>query len=241
VNGVSLDVRYGEILGLAGLVGSGRSEFARTLFGIDAMDAGVIRIDGSVVRIRNPRDALKAGIVLVPEDRKGQGLIMMQSVAFNLSIPWTADWNPGLFPSAVRKRQIVQRAITAFQIKARDPESAVGTLSGGNQQKVLVSRWMEHPPKVLILDEPTRGVDVGAREEMFAIIARLVENGMAVILISSDLLEVMNLSHRVAIYRDGRVLDIVPAGQTTIENVMDRLIGAANDAQDSTVDACLKN
>jgi ABC-type sugar transport system ATPase subunit len=225
VHGVSFELRYGEVLGIAGLVGSGRSELARALFGIDRLKSGAVYADGRRVRIRNPRDALAAGIVLVPEDRQGTGLVMMQSVAFNIALPWVEEWNPWGFPNAEKRRGIVDRAVDLFGIKVANVEHPVSDLSGGNQQKVLVSRWMEHRPKVLILDEPTRGVDVGAREEMFRVMGELVREGMAVLLISSDLVEVSSMSHRIAVYRDGQVLDVVEAEGTSLEHVMELLTG----------------
>jgi len=214
--GASLSVRYGEVLGLAGLVGSGRTELARLLFGIDPIQRGQVTVDGRPVRIAGPRDALNAGIVLVPEDRKREGLVMIQSVAFNVALPWVREWMTACVPNWRRRREIVERAIRDFGIRASDPEQCVGNLSGGNQQKVLVGRWTEHRPKVLILDEPTRGVDVGAREEMFAIIGSLVAAGVAVVLISSDLAEVLAMSHRVALVRDGRILRTACDGEISL-------------------------
>lgn len=226
IHDVSFSLAHGEILGIAGLMGSGRSELVRALFGIDPIDGGEIRVNGVARGISNPQDALKAGIVLVPEDRRRDGLVMIQSVAFNIALPWASEWNPPLRPNHGRRREIVQRAVRDFGIRLADPEQTVLGLSGGNQQKVLVGRWMEHRPQVLILDEPTRGVDVGAREEMFAIISRLVEEGMAVLLISSDLAEVMNISHRLAIYKDGRIVRTVSSDSLTPEQVMALLTGA---------------
>lgn len=217
---VSFELRYGEILGFAGLVGAGRTELARALFGIDPLHGGEILVEEKSATIRCPSDALNAGLVLVPEDRKRAGLVMTGSVAYNLALPWLHEWIHGCFPNARRRDEIVSRAVQSFGIKTSDPEQAIGSLSGGNQQKVVVGKWMERPPRILILDEPTRGVDVGAREEMFAIIHRLVEQGMAVILISSDLPEVMNLSHRLALYRDGRIVREVAAQEITPEEVM---------------------
>jgi ABC-type sugar transport system ATPase subunit len=227
--GVSFSVRYGEVLGLAGLVGSGRTEIARLLFGIDPIQRGEIRVDGRPRRIAAPRDALDAGIVLVPEDRKREGLVMIQSVAFNLALPWVREWMTACVPNWRRRREIVGRAVRNFGIRTADAEQCVGTLSGGNQQKTLVARWTERRPKVLILDEPTRGVDVGAREEMFSIIGLLVEAGVAVVLISSDLAEVLNMSHRVALVRDGRILRTAAAGEITLESAIAELTGAKHD------------
>lgn len=225
IHGVSFDLHYGEVLGLAGLVGSGRSELARALFGIDTIDEGTIRIDGRRVSVRCPRDALINGLVMIPEDRTREGLVMTQSVAFNLTLPWLKQWNTMCFPDMRKRRAIVDRAIKNFGIKLDDPERGVAMLSGGNQQKTLVARWMEKRPKILVLDEPTRGVDVGAREEMFDIIGSLVESGMAVLLISSDLAEVMQISHRIALYRDGRILRTARAGDVTLQEVMEELTG----------------
>jgi len=226
VHGVSFELRYGEVLGMAGLVGSGRSELARALFGIDPVREGEMWIDGQRVSINNPRDALEKGIVLVPEDRKQQGLVMFQSVGFNLVLPWLKHWITGCFVNGRKRRDIIDRAIKNFSIRVSGAEQNIDQLSGGNQQKVLVGRWMEHRPKVLILDEPTRGVDVGAREEMFDIIGALVESGVAVLLISSDLAEVLNTSHRIAVYRDGSILGTVMAGDVTEEEIMEQLTGA---------------
>jgi len=232
VQGVSFELHYGEVLGVAGLVGSGRTELARALFGIDPVSQGQICIDGEPVSINSPRDALDNGLVLVPEDRKQQGLVMFQSVGFNLALPWLRQWIYGCFPSERKRGKIINNAIRNFSIKVADPEQNIDGLSGGNQQKVLVGRWMERRPKVLILDEPTRGVDVGAREEMFAIIRSLVESGVAVLLISSDLAEVLNTSHRIALYRNGRILSTVMADDTTEEAIMDQLTGAGAGAND---------
>jgi len=229
VDSVSFELRYGEVLGLAGLVGAGRTELARALFGIDPIDGGEIRVDGRPVVLRHPRDALAAGIVLVPEDRKREGLVALQTVGFNLALPWTRQWVTGPVLHVEKRRAIVDRAIRGFRIKTAGSHECVLNLSGGNQQKLVVGKWMERPPKILILDEPTRGVDVGAREEMFEIIHRLVESGMAVLLISSDLLEVLSLSHRVAVYKDGRILFTAPARELTSEGVMERLTGAKTD------------
>ncbi|MBI5396716.1 MAG: sugar ABC transporter ATP-binding protein [Verrucomicrobia bacterium] len=226
VDGVSFELRHGEILGFAGLVGSGRSELARALFGIDPVASGEIRVAGQPLTITCPADALDAGIVLVPEDRKLEGLIVSQSVAFNAALPWVRDWINGCMPNERKRREIVERMVRNFAVRLANIEQPVNSLSGGNQQKVLVGRWMERRPRVLILDEPTRGVDVGAREEIFAIIASLVESGMAVILISSDLEEVLNLSHRIALYRDGRILQIGDAAGFTMEKIMEQLTGA---------------
>ena len=224
VHGVSFELRAGEVLGLAGLVGSGRSELARALCGLDPLRSGRILIDGMAIAPRSPGEARAAGIVLVPEDRKGQGLVMTGSVAYNLTLPWTRDWIRGAWVDRRRRAAIVGRAVSRFDIKSDHPEKPVGSLSGGNQQKVVVARWMEHPPRVLILDEPTRGVDVKARDEMYAILRDLVARGIAVLLISSDLPEVIGLSHRLALYRDGHILRVLPAAEADPVEVMASLV-----------------
>lgn len=223
VHGVSFELHYGEILGFAGLVGAGRTALARALFGIDQLHAGEVLIDGEPARLDSPSAARASGLALVPEDRKREGLVSTGSVAYNLALPWTHAWIRGVMPNQSMRDGIVSRAVQSLGIKLAEPEQSIGSLSGGNQQKVVVGKWMERPPRILILDEPTRGVDVGAREEMFASIHRLVEQGMAVILISSDLPEVMNLSHRLALYREGRIVREVPADKITPEEVMAEL------------------
>jgi ABC-type sugar transport system ATPase subunit len=223
VNDVSFDLRCGEVLGLAGLVGAGRTELARVLGGVDPATAGEITVDGVSVRLRYPADARAAGIALVPEDRKREGLVMTRTVGFNLVLPWTRMWSRWCMPDYTQRAAIVSRAMKGFSIKASTPEVMIDTLSGGNQQKVVVAKWMEQPPKILILDEPTRGVDVGAREEIFALIGQLVAQRMAVLLISSDLPEVMNLSHRLALYRDGSIVQRGAAEDFTPEQVMEEL------------------
>jgi ABC-type sugar transport system ATPase subunit len=226
VHGVSFQLRAGEVLGLAGLVGSGRTELARAVCGVDPIRSGRIVMDGRLVSPRTPAEARAAGIVLVPEDRKGQGLVMTGSVGYNLALPWTRDWIRGIWVDHRRRSAIVDRAVGRFGIKADHPERSVGSLSGGNQQKVVVARWMEHPPRVLILDEPTRGVDVKTRGEMYAILRDLVARGIAVLLISSDLPEVIGLSHRLALYRDGRILREIPAAEADPIEVMASLVGS---------------
>lgn len=223
VNGASFKLRAGEILGLAGLVGAGRTETARVLFGLSPCTSGEVRVNGQPVRITSPAEARAAGIVLVPEDRKREGLVMGASVEFNATLPWTGQWMRGCFPDRTGQRAITRQLIERFHIKTQDPTQCVGALSGGNQQKVVVGRWTVSPPKVLILDEPTRGVDVGAREEMFRIIHQLAREGMGVLLISSDLPEVMGLSHRLALYRGGRVLREMDSASATPESVMREL------------------
>jgi len=225
VHDISFEVRYGEVLGLSGLIGAGRTELARALFGIDHVRSGTILIDGKPTQIHNPREALNQGLVLVPEDRKQQGLVQDQSVAFNIALPWLKDWIKGCVFHYQIRNAIVERTVKRFGIRLAGNEQPIRDLSGGNQQKVLVGRWMEKPPKILILDEPTRGIDVGAREDMYRIIGDLVEQGMALILISSDLDEVLNISHKVGTFRAGRLTGIYEAQNVSAEQIMQQLTG----------------
>jgi ABC-type sugar transport system ATPase subunit len=227
VDGVSFVLRAGEVLGLAGLVGAGRSELARALFGIDKLEGGRIEVAGKTLTKHSPRDALAAGLVLVPEDRKLEGLVMGNTVGFNAALPWTAQWIRFGWPDSRKRAAIVKRALEAFAVKTRSAEAGIATLSGGNQQKVLVGRWLEQRPRVLILDEPTRGVDVGARADLFGVLARLVAEGLAVLLISSDLNEVLHFSDRIAVYRDGAIVRTGAAAEFTMETLMTDLTGAA--------------
>ncbi len=223
VRGVGLEIHSGEILGMAGLIGAGRTALARALFGIDPPTSGRIEVAGREVAIRSPADALAAGLALVPEDRQREGLIATESVGLNLALPWVREWNRGPFVDRRSRDAIVGRAVMGLGIRCAGPDQRVALLSGGNQQKVVVGKWLEHPPEVLILDEPTRGVDVCARDEMFALLHRLMERGLAVLLISSDLPEVMGLSHRLALYRDGRIVREMASEAADPEDVMAEL------------------
>ena len=227
LHGVDIELHAGEVLGLAGLVGAGRSELARALFGIDPLDAGSIEVRGKTLIRHSPAEALAAGLVLVPEDRKLQGLVMSNTVGFNAALPWAGEWIRFGWPDWRKRNAIVQRALDAFAIKTSGSEADIATLSGGNQQKVLVGRWLEQRPHVLVVDEPTRGVDVQARADLFGVIARLVAEGMAVLLISSDLNEVLQFSDRIAVFRDGTVVRTGPAADFTMETLMTELTGAA--------------
>lgn len=226
VRGVSFTLRRGEILGVAGLVGSGRSELARAIFGVDRLDAGAVLLDGAALDARTPSAALAAGVVLIPEDRKTEGLVMTQSVGFNAALVHLEEWIRFGWPRFRRRRSIIERVLARFAVRGSisDP---ISVLSGGNQQKVLVGRWLERQPRVLMLDEPTRGVDVGAREEIFRAIAALAEGGMAVLLISSDLEEILGLAHRIVLYRDGRIVGEGPAEEWSMESLLAKLTGAA--------------
>jgi len=216
---VSFGVRAGEILGVAGIVGAGRTELVRGILGADPLAAGTVRVDGRRVSLRGPGDAIEAGIVLVPEDRKSQGLVLEHSLGSNLALGnydrlARAGW---LWPSA--QRGFARSLIERLGIKGR-PGDGTKFLSGGNQQKAVIARWIARAPKVFILDEPTRGIDVGARAAIYALIADLVRAGMAVVIVSSDLDEVLGLSHRVMVLSRGRLMGTLDAAQADRVAVM---------------------
>lgn len=203
---VSLKVHAGEILGLAGLVGAGRTETARAIFGADPFDSGQILVSGQPVTINTPRAAIAQGIGLVPEDRKQQALFLALAIRTNLSIASLDRVSLGLgFISEARETALIEEYRRLLNIKMSGPDQIVGNLSGGNQQKVVLARWLALRPKVLIVDEPTRGVDVGAKVEVHNLLFEMARNGIAVIVISSELPEVLAVSDRIITMREGRV------------------------------------
>lgn len=225
VRDVNLTVHAGEILGLAGLVGAGRTELARILFGLTPADAGVIVCQGRPVRIESPPAALAEGIAYVPEDRRRHGVVPEFPVAQNLTLAAHRRIFPQGWLRAAAERAIAEAGIARLGIKTDGPDAAVATLSGGNQQKVAVGRWLETRPRVLILDEPTQGVDIGAKVELHRLVRDLANGGLAVILISSDLPEVIGLSDRIAVMRGGTVRAVLPGG-TAAPVVMAAALGA---------------
>ena len=222
---VSLTVRGGEIVGLAGLVGAGRTELARCLFGADRFHAGAMLLDGEPVSIRTPGDAVNLGIGYVPEDRKLQALVLGMGVRENVTLPVLDRLGSPFAPSRSRERALVDGYITSLNIRTPHREQKVRALSGGNQQKVVIARWLATKPRVLILDEPTRGIDVGAKAEVHALIARLAEQGVAILMISSELPEILGMSHRVLVMRDGRIVADIPRDQATEESILGAATG----------------
>jgi len=217
---ISLEVRAGEIVGLAGLVGSGRSEVAKAIFGAYPRDSGSVRIDGEEVRIGSPGDAIRAGIALLPESRKLEGLVMRREVGYNVTLPHLHAVSNGPF---VRKNQEdvrVRELLRDLDVRPPRPAVPVINLSGGNQQKVLFAKWLFRAPQVFIADEPTTGVDVGAKRAIYRLLVSLAERGMAVLLISSDLTEILNLSHRVICMRLGRIVAEFDGASMTEDAVM---------------------
>lgn len=206
VQSCSFSCMPGEILGISGLVGSGRTELARAIFGADDFDAGTITLDGQAFRPRRPSDALEMGLNYLTEDRKELGLFLEMSVSDNVNISvMQTDAKPLMFRNFGKSRDRTRAAINEFSIRTDTGDTKVGNLSGGNQQKALLARMLETKPKVLILDEPTRGVDIGAKSEIYATIDRLAERGVAIIVISSDLPEIVGICDRVLVMRDGGI------------------------------------
>ncbi|HST42394.1 MAG TPA: sugar ABC transporter ATP-binding protein [Conexibacter sp.] len=203
LDGVDLDVRAGEVLGIAGLVGSGRTELLRALFGADRLDGGTLELDGRPLRLRRPSDAIDAGLALVPEDRRGQGIVALRSVGENLLTIW--ETHKRLRPKGERSRALAQRLVTQLSVKTPSLEQRISLLSGGNQQKVVIGKWLAVGPRVLLLDEPTKGIDVGAKMELFRIVDGLARAGMAVVMVSSELPEVLGMADRICVMKDGRI------------------------------------
>jgi ribose transport system ATP-binding protein len=220
VNDISLDLYEGEIVGIAGLVGAGRTETSRAIFGIDKKDSGEVVLDGKKVEINKPIDAIKAGIVLVPEDRKKDGLCTKLSIRENIVLP-----NLDLICSKLgilnrkKEKEMVDKAVKDFQIKLASTELDAGSLSGGNQQKIVVGKWLSRNSRVVIFDEPTRGIDVAVKVEIYNLMNKLKQEGIGVICISSELPEIMGISDRILVMCDGRItgeLDIKEATQDLI-------------------------
>lgn len=224
IEGVDLDVRAGEIVGLAGLVGAGRTELARVLFGITPADGGKIFLNGKTVRIRSPREAISHGIAYVPEDRRRHGVILDMAISANMTMASHGKFFPKGLLDFRAESEASQKFIRDLGIKASGPDALGGSLSGGNQQKVSVARWLATEPKLLILDEPTQGVDVGAKGEIHRIIRGLAKEGLAVLMISSDLPEVLGMSDRVAVMRGGRLVKIF--GKPDAHEVMAAALGS---------------
>ena len=221
VRDVSLSVHRGEILALTGLVGAGRTETVRLIFGADLREAGEIRLDGSLLAIRSPRDAIAAGIGLLTEDRKLQGLVLGHSVRENFGLPNLSWLTRGGFVMLRRERDEFARYAAALRIKASSSEQRADTLSGGNQQKVVLSKWLARNCNVLIFDEPTRGIDVGAKYEIYLLMNELAAQGKAILMISSELPEVLGMADRILILHEGRVTgEIADPRSATQEQIM---------------------
>ncbi|HYM98597.1 MAG TPA: sugar ABC transporter ATP-binding protein, partial [Aestuariivirgaceae bacterium] len=232
VRGISLELKSGEILGIAGLVGSGRTELALTIFGITPATSGSILLDGMPVKIDSPEAARDLGIAYIPEDRGVQGLIRTQSIADNVALANLKRLLRGLFVDVANLLRVARLVIERFNIRARGPGQIVRELSGGNQQKVVLGKWLSTDPRILIMDEPTRGIDVGAKAEIHQLMRKLAGDGMAILMISSELPEVLGMSDRVLVMNGGRIVAAFGEGAATPEAV-----GAAMTRADSAREA----
>jgi ribose transport system ATP-binding protein len=222
---VDLDVKRGEILGLAGLVGSGRTEFARVVFGIDRSFGGELHLDGRPMMPGSSADAVAAGIFLIPEDRKLAGILLDFAIAQNISLPNLPAHATNFIVSAASENATAETQRSNLGIKAPSIMTRVGTLSGGNQQKVVLAKWLAMQPKIIIFDEPTRGIDIGAKAEIYRLMHALADAGVAVLMISSDMEEVIGVSDRVAVMHEGRISGILTKDQLDQENVLLLAVG----------------
>lgn len=217
---VSFEVHRGEILGFAGLVGAGRSEIMETIFGARPATSGQVFLNGKEVHFKNPMQAIKSGIALVPEDRKKQGLVLGNSVAFNMTLASLHFYMNGIAISEKKREAVIDEYTRKLRLKAASPEIEAGSLSGGNQQKVVLGKWLATKPDVLILDEPTRGVDVNAKYEIYTTINELAKQGIAIIMVSSELPEIINMCDNVCVVRAGRLVGKLTKDELTQEEIM---------------------
>jgi ABC-type sugar transport system ATPase subunit len=223
---VSFAIRRGEVLGLTGLIGAGRTETARLIFGADRMEGGTIRLDGRRLRPRNPRDAIRAGIALLTEDRKAQGLVLGRSVRENFGLPNLPRLSRMGFVRRGREGTALARYLASLRIRISHPDQPALQLSGGNQQKVVLAKWLERNCHVIIFDEPTRGIDVGAKYEVYLLINELAAQGKAILMISSELPEVLGMSDRILVMHEGRITgEITDVANATQEQIMRRAVG----------------
>ncbi|MFY0545855.1 sugar ABC transporter ATP-binding protein [Brevibacillus sp. H7] len=225
---LSFAVRSGEIVGVAGLMGAGRTEMAKALFGVERLEAGRIFIDGEEVSISQPIDAIRAGIALVTEDRKEEGLVLSLTVRENIALPNLEKVSSMGVLKPKDEQELSDGLIKQLLIKTAGGEQVVGSLSGGNQQKVVIGKWLATKPKILILDEPTRGVDIGAKKEIYDIMNRLAQEGVAILMISSELPEVLGMSDRILVMHEGRITGEFSREEATQELIMQRATGGAS-------------
>jgi rhamnose transport system ATP-binding protein len=222
---VSFELRRGEIVGLAGFVGAGRTEVARSIFGVDPLDAGRLEIEGHPFRPRSPRAALRRGLAYLPEDRLHEGLVQPMSVSDNISMAVLPELTAGGFLRPRLERALARRFMEQLSIKATSPSQVVRSLSGGNQQKVVLGKWLAAEPRILILDEPTHGVDVGTKADVHRTISHLAAQGMTILLISSELPEILGMSDRVLVMREGRLVAELSRAEATQESVIQAAAG----------------
>ncbi len=220
IEDISFEVRKGEVLGIFGLIGAGRTELAKAIFGVEKLDAGEIRLNGKTLHIKSPVDAIKEGIGLIPEDRKLEGLVGIMSVSYNTTLPIIDRIKKFLFVNVKKQKEIASEYVKALSVKTPSLERPVRNLSGGNQQKVVIAKWLSSKSKVLIFDEPTRGIDVGAKIEIYKIINDLLEKGTAVIMISSEMPELLGVSDRIMVMKNGRAVAQFDDNKVTQEEIL---------------------
>ncbi len=224
VHDVSFTLRKGEILGFAGLIGAGRSETMQAIFGLDRIRSGSVLLNGVELAGKKPDQILEAGVGLVPEDRKNEGLFPSMSIAFNMTLKVLSQFIGKLHVNAGKEKGIVKTYFERLQVKAPGPETVISSLSGGNQQKVIIGSWLAADPKVLILDEPTRGIDVGSKSEIYAKMNELAQQGMSILMVSSELPEILNMSDRVVVMSEGRITAILDHTEATQEKIMQNAV-----------------
>lgn len=222
---ISFSVKKGEILGFAGLVGAGRSEAAQAIFGVDPSISGTVSIDGEQIKINSARDAIKKGIYLIPEDRRNSGLILDVPIRENVTLPSLSRYASAGLVNTSAESKISQEMCEKLNVKTPSIEAKAGNLSGGNQQKVVLAKWLSLAPKLLIFDEPTRGIDVGAKSEIYQLMRNLAESGVAIIMISSDMEEVLGESDRIAVMHEGKITGILEREEANEESVMKLAVG----------------
>jgi ribose transport system ATP-binding protein len=232
---VEFDATRGEIFTFAGLVGAGRSEIVKAMVGLDPHGGADVTIGDERIHIHTPADAIGHGIYLVPEDRRGEGLVTAMTVRENTTLPSLKKFSTMFLINRSQERKVTDEQIASLKIKTPGGETAVLNLSGGNQQKVVLGKWLSMTPKVMILDEPTRGIDVGAKAEIYRIMRALADNGAVILMISSDMEEVLNVSDRVAVMHEGRITGVLERADCTEENVMNLAVGKAITAAKSAV------
>lgn len=222
---INFSLRKGEILGFSGLVGAGRSEIMKSIFGLDQFESGEIYVYGEKVGIKSPSDAMNLGIALVPENRKDEGLIMKEQVGYNMTLRVLDEFITFISVNKIQENEIINTYVEKLGIKTTNILQLISNLSGGNQQKVVIAKWLAAKPQILILDEPTRGVDVGAKAEIYGIMNRLAQEGVSIIMISSELPEIINMSDRVVVVRNGSIAGILDREEFSQEKIMHMATG----------------
>jgi simple sugar transport system ATP-binding protein len=231
VRGVDFHVRSGEVVGIVGLVGAGKTELSRLLFGADAMEEGEILLHGKQVQLRQPEDAVRAGIVLVPEERRKEGILVEESVRSNLTLPILKKFVGGGFIRRRGEKEHAHRMIRELGIKTPHEEEKVGFLSGGNQQKVVIGKWLATDADIFLFDEPTKGVDIGAKRDIFTLIGRLVQEGKGIVYLSCEISEIIGISDRVLVMCDGRIVKELTGSEVNSENILLYASGGTKDEE----------